>query len=58
MSRLAIVRFVSVLAGAAVMFELQFGLGMPVYFAFPLAFIAYLAVKVGFGLAWGIDGNA
>ena len=58
MNRLAIVRFVSVLVGAAVMIELQFGLGMRVYFAIPIGFVAYLAVKVAFGLAWGADKSA
>ena len=58
MNRLTIVRFVSVLVGAAVLFELQYGLGLQIYFAIPLAFVAYLATKVGLGLAWGADKRA
>ena len=53
MNRLAIVRIISVLAGAVVLFGLQQGLGVKFYFALPLAIAVYLAVKVAFGLLWG-----
>ena len=33
-------------------------LGMAIYLALPLAFLAYLGVKLGLGLAWGVDGRA
>jgi hypothetical protein len=58
MNRLLIVRIVSVLVGAAVLFGLQQGLGMQLYFAVPIAAVAYMAVKVAIGLAWGVDGKA
>jgi hypothetical protein len=58
MNRLAIVRIVSVLIGAAVLFGLEQGLGMKLYFALPVAIVAYLIVKVGFGLLWGADDKA
>jgi len=58
MNRLAIVRLVSVVVGAAVLFGLQQGLDVQIYFALPLAFFAYLAVKLALGLAWGVDGRA
>jgi hypothetical protein len=47
-----------VLAGAAVLFGLQQGLDVKVYFAFPAAFATYLAVKVGLGLALKVDPSA
>jgi hypothetical protein len=52
MSRFAIARIVSVLAGAATLFGLQQGLGIQFYFAFPVALVVYLAVKVAIGLLW------
>jgi hypothetical protein len=52
MSRFAIARIVSVLAGAATLFGLQQGLRIPFYFAFPVALVVYLAVKVAIGLLW------
>ena len=55
MNRLAVTRIISVLVGAAVLFGLQQGLGLQFYFAFPAAIVAYLAVKVALGLAWGAD---
>jgi hypothetical protein len=58
MNRLAISRVISVLAGAAVLFGLQQGMGVQIYYAFPAALIAYLAVKVGIGLALGVDPSA
>ena len=58
MNRLAIVRIVAIIAGAAVLFGLQHGLGVQFYFAFPAAIVVYLAVKVVFGLLWGVDNTA
>ena len=52
MSRLAIARIISVLAGAATLFGLQQGLGLQFYFAFPVALVVYLAVKLAIGLLW------
>jgi hypothetical protein len=58
MSKLRIGRFISVLVGAAVLFGLQRGLGLQLYLAIPIATIAYMAVKVAIGLAWGVDEKA
>ena len=58
MNRLAIVRMISVLAGAATLFGLQQGLGLQFYFAFPVAIVVYLAVKVAIGLLWGAGDKA
>ena len=55
MNQLAIVRLISVLAGAAVLFGLARGLGVQFYFAIPAATVFYLAIKVGLGLLWGAD---
>ena len=55
MSRLAIARIISVLAGAATLFGLQQGLGLQFYFAFPVALVVYLAVKLAIGLVWVSD---
>jgi hypothetical protein len=54
MNRLAIVRLISVMAGAAVLFGLERGLGVQLYFAIPAATVVYLAIKVGLGLLWGV----
>ena len=58
MNKLLMGRIVSVLAGAAVLFELDRGYGMKLYFAIPIAIVVYFAVKVAIGLLWGIDGAA
>ncbi len=58
MNRHAIGRIVSVLAGAAVLFGLQQGLDVKFYFAFPVAMVVYLAVKVAIGLLWGAGDKA
>jgi hypothetical protein len=58
MNRQVIGRIISVLVGAAVLFGLEQGLGVKLYIAIPLAVIAYLAVKVAFGLLWGADNQA
>ncbi|HEX5212244.1 MAG TPA: hypothetical protein VFW22_10985 [Pseudolabrys sp.] len=55
MNRLLITRFVSVLAGAAVLFWGLHGLEMAFYIALPIAIVAYVAVKVGVGLLIGAD---
>jgi hypothetical protein len=55
MNRLLIVRLVSVLVGAAVLFGVQRGFDVAFYIAFPVAIVAYLAVKVGVGLLLGAD---
>lgn len=55
MNRLAIGRIVSVLVGATVLFELEHGLGVKLYFAIPVAIVVYFAVKVAIGLLWGAD---
>lgn len=53
MNRLAIGRLVAVLAGAAVLFELQHGFGVQLYFAIPTAIVVYFAIKVAIGLMLG-----
>jgi hypothetical protein len=55
MNRLAIGRIISVLAGAGVLFGLQQSLDVKFYFAFPVALVVYLAVKVAIGLLWDAD---
>jgi len=55
MTRQTIGRLVSVLAGAAVLFGLDQGLGLQWYIAIPIAVVVYIAVKVGLGLALGED---
>jgi hypothetical protein len=58
MNRQAIGRVVSVLIGAAVLFGLEQGLGLKLYFAIPVAIVVYLAVKIAIGLLWGVDDKA
>jgi hypothetical protein len=58
MNRQAIGRVVAVLIGAAVLFGLEQGLGVKLYFAIPVAIVVYLAVKIAIGLLWGIDDKA
>ena len=53
MNRLLIARFVSVLVGAAVLFGDLQRLNVAFYVAFPIAIVAYLAVKIGLGLLIG-----
>lgn len=55
MDRFLIGRIVSVLIGAAVLFELQRGFNVAIYIAIPVAIIVYLIVKVAIGLLLGID---
>jgi len=58
MNRLAVVRLIAVIVGAAVLFGLQQELGVAIYLALPLAFLAYLGTKLGLGLALGIDARS
>lgn len=58
MNRQAIGRVVAVLIGAAVLFGLEQGLGVKLYFAIPVAIVVYLAVKVAISLLWGVDDKA
>jgi hypothetical protein len=58
MNKLAIVRVISVVTGAAVLFGLERGLGLQLYVAFPAAMVAYMVVKVAIGLLWGVDERA
>jgi hypothetical protein len=58
MNRLAIARIVSVLAGAATLFGLQQGLCVKFYFAFPVAIVVYVAVKLAIGLLLSVDDKA
>ena len=55
MDRFLIVRIVSVLIGAAVLFELQRGFNVALYIAIPVAIVVYLIVKVAIGLLLGVD---
>ncbi len=55
MNRLLIVRIISVLAGAATLYELQQGLDVKFYYAFSAALAVYFALKVAIGLLWGVD---
>jgi hypothetical protein len=58
MNRPPIARIISVLAGAAVLFGLEQGLGVTLYFAVPLAIVVYFAVKLAFGLLWSAGDKA
>ena len=58
MNRMTIGRIVSVLIGAAVLFELEHGFGVTLYIAIPVAIAVYLAIKVAIGLLWGADDQA
>jgi flagellar biosynthesis protein FliP len=55
MDRFLIGRIVSVVIGAAVLFELQRGFSVALYIAIPIAIVAYLVAKVAVGLLLGID---
>lgn len=55
MDRFLIGRIVSVLVGAAVLFELQRGFNVALYIAIPVAIVVYLIVKVAIGLLLGVD---
>ena len=51
-------RIVAVLIGAGVLFGLEQGLNLALYFAIPLAVLAYLATLVGLGLMLGTGKRA
>ncbi|HEX3709465.1 MAG TPA: hypothetical protein VHV56_06215 [Pseudolabrys sp.] len=55
MSKLALIRFASVLTGAAVLFGLEQGLKSSLYIAVPAGVAAYVVVKVGLGLLLGVE---
>jgi len=55
MNRGSIARIVAVLTGAAVLFGLQQGLGLQLYFAIPIAVLAYIVVLVVLGLVLKTD---
>jgi flagellar biosynthesis protein FliP len=55
MDRFLIGRTVSVVIGAAVLFELQRGFNVALYIAIPIAIVAYLVAKVAVRLLLGID---
>jgi hypothetical protein len=50
MNKHRIVRIVSVLIGAAVVFGLEQGLGLKIYIAIPAGIVAYAAVLFAFAL--------
>ena len=50
MNRQAIGRLIAILAGGAVMFGLEQGLGVKIYYAIPAGIAVYLALRLGFGL--------
>ena len=58
MNKLAIVRIVSVLTGAAVLFGLEQWLQVSLVIALPAAVVAYMAVKIGLGLLLGAGDGA
>ena len=43
-------RVVAILAGAAVLFGLELGLGVSIYYAIPAGIIVYTACRLGFAL--------
>lgn len=53
MDRQTIGRLISVLAGAAVLFGLEQGVGMKFYFAVPAAVVVYAALRFAIGHLWG-----
>ncbi len=55
MNRQWITRVVAIAVGAAVVFGLESGLGLQLYFAVPIAAVAYLATLVGVGLILRAD---
>jgi uncharacterized membrane protein len=52
MERQTIGRLISVLAGAAVLFGLEQGLGMKFYYAVPVAVVVYVALRLAIGSLW------
>jgi hypothetical protein len=53
MDRQTIGRLISVLAGAAVLFGFEQGLGMKFYFAVPAAVAVYVVLRLAIGHLWG-----
>ena len=53
MSRQHIGRIVAILVGAAVLFALEQKLAVSIYVAIPAAVVAYVLVKLAFGLTAG-----
>ena len=58
MNKHRIGRIVAVLVGAAVLFGLEQGLGLKIYFAIPGGMLAYIVTLVAFGLVPGMDTRA
>jgi hypothetical protein len=58
MKRQTIGRFIAILAGAAVMFGLEIGLNVQIYYAIPAGLAVYLGLRLGFGLLWDPDRTA
>jgi hypothetical protein len=48
-------RFIAILAGAAVMFGLEMGINVQIYYAIPAGLAVYLGLRLGFGLLWDAD---
>ncbi|HEY1310163.1 MAG TPA: hypothetical protein VGF02_04370 [Pseudolabrys sp.] len=55
MDRQTIGRLISVLAGAAILFGLEQGVGMKFYFAVPVAVVVYVALRLALQHLWGAD---
>ncbi len=53
MDRQTIGRLISVLAGPAVLFGLEQGLGMKFYYAVPAAVVVYVVLRLAIGHLWG-----
>ena len=51
------IRFAAVLAGAAVLFGLEQGLGAKLYVAIPAGILAYAATLLALGLTLGSSGQ-
>jgi hypothetical protein len=55
MTRQTIGRFIAIIAGASVMFGLEMGLNVQIYYAIPAGLAVYLGLRLGFGLLWDTD---
>jgi hypothetical protein len=58
MSKHRISRSIAVLVGAAVLFGLEQGLGLQLYFAIPVAFVAYILTLAASVRVLGADSSA
>jgi len=58
MSKHRISRFIAVAVGAATLFGLEQGLGLQLYIAIPVAFVAYIVTLAASGLVLGADPSA